>query len=75
MMRRSVKGGLNMNVVLGSLIGLAILATIGTLFLGICSMVYDGESGPFDSEHWMGYRLALQAVTLLALLATFFVAA
>ena len=64
-----------MSVVLGSLIVVAILATIGTLFLGICSMVYDGENGPFDSEHWMSYRVGLQAVTLLALLATFFVTA
>jgi hypothetical protein len=37
-------------------------------------MVYgDGESGRFDSLHWMAYRIILQAIVLLALVATFFV--
>jgi hypothetical protein len=62
-----------MSVLLTSLIVLATLATIGTLFLGIWSMVYNGEDGPFDSDHWMRYRVALQAIALLALVATFFV--
>jgi len=53
----------------------AILATIATLALGIGSMIYHGEAGPFDSEHWMRYRVVLQVVTLLALLATFVVSA
>jgi len=64
-----------MNFFLTSLIVVAILATVATLFLGICSMVYNGENGPFDSEHWMAYRVALQAIALLALAATFFVGA
>jgi len=37
-------------------------------------MVYNGESSPFDDEHWMAYRVILQAVALAALVATFFVA-
>jgi hypothetical protein len=37
-------------------------------------MVHGRENGPFDSEHWMRYRVIIQAVALLALLATFFVA-
>ena len=56
------------------LIIVATLGTIATLVLGLWSMVYgDGESGKFDSEHWMAYRIILQAVVLLALVATFFV--
>jgi Hypoxia induced protein conserved region len=58
---------------LTSLVIVATLATIATLILGICSMVYHGESGRFDSEHWMAYRVFLQAIALLALVATFFV--
>ena len=56
-----------------SLVVVAVLATIATLALGIWSMVYHGENGPFDSEHWMAYRVILQLVALLALVATFFV--
>jgi len=63
-----------MNFVLTTLIIVATIATIATLFFGICSMIYKGESGPFDSEHWMRYRVFLQAIALLALVATFFVA-
>lgn len=55
------------------LIIVATVATIATLFLGIWSMVFGGESGPFDSEHWMTYRVYLQAIALLALVATYFV--
>jgi hypothetical protein len=51
----------------------ATLATIATLVLGIASMVHDGESGRFDSEHWMAYRVFLQATAVLALVAAFFV--
>ena len=63
-----------MGFVLTSLIVVAILATVATLFLGIWSMVFNSENGPFDSEHWMAYRVFLQAVALLALIATFFFA-
>ena len=62
-----------MSFLLTSLVIVATLATIVTLVLGIWSMVYDGESGRFDSEHWMAYRVLLQAIALLALVATFFV--
>jgi hypothetical protein len=56
------------------LIIVATLGTIATLVLGLWSMVYgDGESGRFDSEHWMVYRIILQGIVLLALVATFFV--
>ena len=63
-----------MSFLLTSLIVAATLATFATLVLGICSMVYNGESSHFDSEHWMRYRVILQAVALLALIAAFFVA-
>lgn len=63
-----------MSVVLTILITVATVATIATLFFGICSMVYHGEQGPFDSEHWMTYRVILQAIALVALVATYFVA-
>jgi len=62
-----------MSFVLTVLIVVAILATIATLVMGIWSMVFASEDSPFDSEHWMGYRVALQAVALLALVATFFI--
>ncbi len=62
-----------MTVLLTFLLVVATLATVATLFIGIWSMVYKGDSGPFDSEHWMRYRVYLQAIALLALLATFFV--
>jgi hypothetical protein len=62
-----------MSFLLTLLIIVATLATIATLFLGIWSMVYNGESGRFDSEHWMSYRVFLQAIALLALVMTFFV--
>jgi hypothetical protein len=64
-----------MSTLLTSLVVVATLATIATLVLGICSMVYNGESSPFDDEHWMAYRVILQAVALAALVATFFVSA
>ena len=64
-----------MSTLLTVLIVVATLATIATLFFGICSMVYHGERGPFDGEHWMTYRVILQAIALLALVATFFVSA
>ena len=35
----------------------------------------EGESGRMDSEHWMFYRLFLQGIALVALIATFFVSA
>ena len=62
-----------MSFVLAVLIVVAILATVATLVMGVWSMVFASEDSPFDSEHWMGYRVALQAVALLALVATFFV--
>jgi len=59
------------------LVVVAMLATIGTLVMGLWSMVFQsgGESGRLDSEHWMFYRLFLQGVALVALIATFFVSA
>ena len=60
---------------LTALIAVAILATILTLVMGLWTMVYGtGEDGPFDSEHSMAYRVALQLITVVALGATFFVA-
>ena len=55
------------------LIVVAIIATILTLVMGLWTMVYGTDDGPFDSEHWMAYRVALQLITVLALGATFFV--
>ena len=64
-----------MSVLLASLVIVATLATIATLIMGLWSMVYnDAEKNPFDEEHWMIYRVVLQAVALAALVATFFVA-
>jgi hypothetical protein len=54
------------------LITVAIIATILTLVMGLWTMVYGADDGPFDSEHWMAYRVILQLVTVLALGATFF---
>lgn len=59
--------------ILTVLITVAILATILTLVMGLWTMVYGADDGPFDSEHWMTYRVILQVVTVLALGATFFV--
>ena len=61
-----------MSVLLTTLVIVATLATMATLVLGLWSMVFKGE-GSLDSEHWMGYRVALQAIALAALIATFFV--
>jgi hypothetical protein len=58
-----------MSFVLTLLVIVAMLATLFTLVIGLWSMVYHGESGPFDSEHWMRYRVLLQAVALVALVA------
>jgi hypothetical protein len=59
---------------LSALIAVAILATVLTLVMGIWTMVYgSGDDGPFDSEHWMAYRVALQVIAVVALVATFFV--
>ena len=62
---------------LTALVIVATLATIATLVMGLWSMVYGSgsDSGPFDSEHWMAYRVILQGITLLALVAIFFVSA
>ena len=59
--------------ILSVLITVAIIATILTLVMGLWTMVYGSDDGPFDSEHWMAYRVILQLVTVLALGATFFV--
>ena len=60
---------------LTALVIVATLATIAALVMGLWSMVYGSDSGPFDSEHWMAYRVILQGITLLALVAIFFVGA
>ena len=61
--------------ILSVLIAVAILTTILTLVMGLWTMVYGrGEDGPFDSEHWMTYRVVLQVITVVALGATYFVA-
>lgn len=63
-----------MNVLLTSLVVVAMIATIATLVMGLWSMVYNtDEVGAIDSEHWMIYRVVLQGVALAALVATFFV--
>ena len=62
-----------MTFVLNALIIAATLAIVVTLIIGICSMVYHGENSPFDSEHWMRYRVYLQAIAILALIAAYFV--
>ena len=62
-----------MSFLILSLVVVATLATIATLILGISSMVYDAEKGPFDSEHWMAYRVVLQAIAVLALVTALFV--
>ena len=45
--------------ILTALIIVATLATIATLVMGLWTMVYGAEDGPFDSEHWMTYRVIL----------------
>ena len=60
--------------ILTALIVVATLATIATLLMGLWTMVYGSDDGPFDTEHWMAYRVILQVITVLALAATFFVA-
>ena len=60
--------------ILTALIVVATLATIATLLMGLWTMVYGSDDGPFDTEHWMAYRVILQVFTVLALAATFFVA-
>jgi nitrogen fixation-related uncharacterized protein len=61
--------------ILSALIAVAIVATILSLVMGLWTMVYGtGDDGPFDSEHWMVYRVALQVITVVALGATYFVA-
>jgi len=63
-----------MSVLLTSLIVVATLGTIAALVMGLWSMVYGhGESGPYDEEHWMAYRVVLQGIAVAALVATFFV--
>jgi hypothetical protein len=65
-----------MSVLLTSLIVVATLGTIAALVMGLWSMVYGhGETGPYDEEHWMTYRIILQAIAVAALVATFFVGA
>jgi len=63
-----------MSVLLTSRIVVATLGTIAALVMGLWSMVYGhGETGPYDEEHWMTYRIILQAIAVAALVATFFV--
>jgi len=59
-----------LSVAKGSMSG----GTIAALVMGLWSMVYGhGETGPYDEEHWMTYRIILQAIAVAALVATFFV--
>lgn len=62
-----------MTYVLNALILAGTLAIVLTLIIGICSMVYHGDNSPFDSEHWMRYRVYLQAIAVLALVGAFIV--
>jgi hypothetical protein len=62
-----------MTYVLNALILAGTLAIVLTLIIGICSMVYHGDNSPFDSEHWMRYRVYLQAIAVLALIGAFIV--
>ncbi len=62
-----------MSFVLNALVIGATLAIVVTLIIGVCSMVYHGENSPFDSEHWVRYRVYLQAIAIMALIAAYFV--
>ena len=62
-----------MTYVLNALILAGTLAIVLTLIIGICSMVYHGDNSPFDSEHWMRYRVYLQAIAVLALIGAFII--
>ncbi len=54
-------------------IGLAALATVVTLVMGIASMVAaSGVVGHQTSERWMAWRVAAQGVALALLLAALY---
>lgn len=51
----------------------AVLATVVSLISGISSMAADREVGHIDSAHWMGWRVAFQAVAFLLVLFAIYV--
>ena len=51
------------------LIMLGIVATLGVLFTGLGSMVQGGEADVRHAHQWMFARIALQAFTLLLVVA------
>ena len=59
---------------LTSAIVIALLATVGTLFWGIVSMVRGGEFDRHHSHQLMFARVGLQGITLLFLLIALFAA-
>lgn len=52
------------------LIGTVVLATLASLASGIFSMVRDGEVASFGSAAWMSWRVGLQALAVVLVLAT-----
>jgi hypothetical protein len=54
-----------MDIVFVILVGLAMLATLGVLFMGVFNMARRGEGGPARSNKLMQWRVILQGVALL----------
>jgi hypothetical protein len=52
---------------------LALLATIGALIIGVGAMLRGGEYDKLHAEHFMSWRVGLQALTLVFLVLALFV--
>jgi hypothetical protein len=58
-------------LIMDMLVALALLAGLATVFAlvtGIATMATDGRISDQSSERWMGWRVGLQALTLLFIL-------
>ncbi len=60
-----------MSGLLTVLLAVFMAATLGVLFLGIVTLARGGEDSPERSNKLMRYRVLLQAVAVLLLLALF----
>lgn len=56
-----------MELIINIVIGLAMLAVLASLFMGFYAMMRGGAYGQANSNKFMRYRVATQAVAVIAL--------
>ena len=60
-----------MGIFINILIGLSLLAVLGSLFMGLVALARGGEYGAANSNRFMQWRVKTQAVAIVLLLLGF----